>query len=585
MTNIEKLLEEILDIEYKLNSYIPSTLWISDLHGEGDKFTRIIKERFGMLYQTCKEVLPQSFSSQKISYIASTIRKTKFIYSSNLKMDCQDIIQCLVVILKYKIENLRVDPFKEKSVFIEAMQRLTSGHKIPNIWYEEWFSKKLIYHLSKTILEVFLNHLVVLGDVFDRGPCPDKIVRILQNKRVKNNMSLVLGNHDVLWLGACAGNLSLIAEALRITCRYDHLAFLNRMQINYEKLQAFAVQTYPNNKITGNYKAKNAETRSMEKALSIIQFKLEEQTIKKHPEYEMQSRLWLDKLAAKLKNQDTADLLDKHFPTLNLDNPQELSPEEKVIIEDLKEQFFNKPKLKNCISIFFEIGSTYHIYNNILSLHALLPTDKAGNFEKFLGYKGKELLDYYQKLIEQVGENYLNSIESSDSDLSLLFYLWCGPKSPLFGKDAMKTFERYFLKDKEQWKENTLFWEENLQKPEFQQKIKDTFLVSKIVYGHTPVDYNKGQKLTSSNNFAINIDGGFAKAYLNRGHALVQTPKMLYGIILHSDKEFQADKPPEKIDIIEEYTNPLKIKDTKMAVVLDRKKLQLKKQINKELNS
>ena len=179
---------------------------------------------------------------------------------------------------------------------------MVSSQKIPHIWYEEkWFSQKLVYHLSKIILEIFLDHLIVLGDVFDRGPQPDKIVRILQNKSVRNSMSLIFGNHDILWMGACAGNQSLIAESMRITFRYDHLAFLDRMGIDYSSLQKFAEKTYPAEMITGNYKAKNPSARSMEKALSIIQFKLEEETIKRHPEYKMESRLWLDKLAKSSK--------------------------------------------------------------------------------------------------------------------------------------------------------------------------------------------------------------------------------------------------------------------------------------------
>ena len=379
---IQNLSEEILEIEYKLNSYITSTLWVSDLHGEGKKFARILKERFGMLYQTCREALPHFFHHEKLLYITHTIQKRHYHYDASLGMDIQDVVQCLVDILKYKLENKRDNPFKEKSIFTEVIQRLVSAQKIPHIWYEEkWFSQKLVYHLSKIILEIFLDHLIVLGDVFDRGPQPDKIVRILQNKSVRNSMSLIFGNHDILWMGACAGNQSLIAEAMRITCRYDHLAFLDRMGIDYSRLQTFAEKTYPAENITGNYKAKNPSSKSMEKALSMIQFKLEEATIKKHPEYKMESRLWLDKLTKMLKNKDTQGLKDTHFPTLNLDKPQELSKQEKEIISDLKKQFLTTEKLKHCIQIFFEAGCVYHIYNNILSIHALVPSTEKGEFD------------------------------------------------------------------------------------------------------------------------------------------------------------------------------------------------------------
>ena len=411
-----------------------------------------------MLYQTCREALPHAFNHGKLLYITHTIQKRAFSYDAGVGMDTQDVVQCLVDILKYKLENKRNNPFTENNIFIEAIQRLVSSQKIPHIWYEEkWFSQKLVYHLSKIILEIFLDHLIVLGDVFDRGPQPDKIVRILQNKSVRNSMSLIFGNHDILWMGACAGNQSLIAESMRITFRYDHLAFLDRMGIDYSSLQKFAEKTYPAEMITGNYKAKNPSARSMEKALSIIQFKLEEETIKRHPEYKMESRLWLDKLAKKLKNKDTQDLNDTHFPTLNFNEPQELSKQEKEIISDLTKQFLTAKKLKQCIQIFFEKGCVYHIYNNILSIHALVPSTEKGEFDIFLKLKGKALLDYIQKIISVVGKNYLAGKTNKEADISLFFYLWCGSQSPFFGKDAMKTFERYFLKNKELHKEKKLF--------------------------------------------------------------------------------------------------------------------------------
>ncbi len=584
---IQNLSEEILKIEYKLNCYIPSTLWVSDLHGEGKKFARTIKGRFGMLYQTCREALPHFLPHKKLLYITHTIQKRVFSYDASIGMDTQDVVQCLVDILKYKLENKRINPFTEENIFTEAIQRLVANQKIPHIWYEEeWFNQKLVYHLSKTILEIFLDYLIVLGDVFDRGPQPDKIVRILQNNSVKNSMSLIFGNHDILWMGACAGNQSLIAEAMRITCRYDHLAFLDRMGIDYSLLQTFAQKTYPAETITGNFKAKDPSSRSMEKALSIIQFKLEEETINRHPEYKMESRLCLDGLSQMLQKKDIQNLRDTHFPTLNFDKPQELSKQEKEIVADLTKQFLSEEKLKHCIQIFFEKGRVYHIYNNILSIHALVPSNEKGEFESFLQFKGKALLDYIQKTISVVGENYLAGKSNKEADISLFFYLWCGPQSPFFGKDAMKTFERYFLKDKELHKEKKLFWEENVKQAHFQKRMKEEFLIDHVVYGHIPRDHKKGQSISSGDGFAINIDGGFAEAYLNRGHALVQTPKMLYGIILQTEGEPHKDNCVlEQIDIIKEYSHPLTASDTFLASILKEKKKILRQKLKQQEDS
>ncbi len=571
MKNKIQIAKKILAVEDKLNSAIATTLWVSDLHGEGDKFAKVLRESFGTLFQTCKEALPHYFSEEKILYIAKTIKKKEFIPQTKIRMDNQDVIHCLVDVLKYKIQSLNQNNGNKQNIAIDAINRLLVGNPISNLWYENnWFHKKLVYHLCEIILKNFLNRLIILGDIFDRGTDADKIIKIMNIPNIKNNMDLILGNHDILWMGACAGNLSLIMEAMRITCRYNHQNFLKRIGINYERLQKFALQTYPPTKITGNYKATEHSCRSMEKALSIIQFKLEEKTIEKYPQYEMQPRLWLNKLVQKLANKSN-NLLDTDFPTLDTQNPSKLSLEEHQITQDLLEQFQHSKKLKKLMRIFFEKGKVYHNYNSILSIHALIPSNKKGEFEEFLGYRGKELLDYIYKVIQRVGKNYLAGRVSKEADLALFFYLWCGPKSPFFGKNAMKTFERYFIKDQESHKETTLYWETNLNTQQFQKIIKNTFFVEHVVFGHTPINYQKVQKITSKDGFAINIDGGFAQAYLNRGHALVQTPKKIYGIILHQEAEKVDHTSPEKVEIIRKYSYPLKVKNTSTASILQKK--------------
>ena len=570
MKQQDKIARRILEIENKLNSFIATTLWVSDLHGEGDKFARVLRESFGTLFQTCKETLPHYFSEEKVLYIANSIKNKKFSSHPNIRMDNQDVIRCLVDVLKYKVPTTSTF-FSKNKITKHAIQKLITGKSISYLWYEHsWFHEKLTQDLCQLILEGFLNHFVILGDVFDRGPDADKIIKIMNIPKIKNNMDLILGNHDILWMGAVSGNLSLMMEAMRITCRYNHQNFLTKIGINYDQLKEFALRVYPPESIKGNYKAIDKACRSMEKALSIIQFKLEEKTILNHPEYQMQSRLWLAKLVQKINSQDQY-LLDSCFPTLNPDNPQELSVEENEVLENLKEQFFFGKKLKNLMQIFFEKGRVYQTYNNILSVHALIPSNQNGKFEEFLGYSGRELLDYLQKVIERVGKNYLSSKISSEKDLALFFYLWCGPKSPFFGKDAMKTFERYFFSDKTTHKEKTLYWEKNLTKQHFQKIMKDTFFVDHVVFGHTPRNYKKGQKIASEDGFAINIDGGFAQAYLNRGHALVQTPNKIYGIVLQEEGENSSHTNPEKVDIIRSYDYPLRVRNTITASILQQK--------------
>ncbi len=569
VSEIDRLSCKLLELDHELNSNIPTTLWISDLHGEGDRFKSILRGRFGMLYQTCKEALPNTFSSEKIQYLTKIIRKQSYFQDNVIRMDMQDVILCLVGVLKYKLTN-RGSQDNEifRPEFRDTISRLLAGQPVPDpIFEEKIISDRLISHLSHTIRQVLLDRIQVLGDVFDRGPQPDKILRILSSSFYRNMVDYVYGNHDILWMGAAAGNQSLVAEALRITCRYDHFEFLDRLRFNTSKLAEFAESTYPVELATGNFKAKTDKGRSMEKALAIIQFKLEEKTIADFPHYEMESRLWLDRLAQMLQSGDTQGLNDTHFPTVDHNNPGRLTPEEKSIIDDLTQQFTTNSHLQRLLHFLFTKGKSYHIQNNFLNIHALVPSTAEGEFEEFLGRKGKNLLAFIQETITRVGENYLAGRAQQKEDQALFFYLWCGPKSPFFGKHAMKTFERYFLIDKKTHAERSLFWKDNMETDSFKKKMQLEFGVQRVIFGHTPVDYKKGVQMASKDGVAINVDGGFAAAYYNRGHSLVHTPHQLYGIILPTPDEIKEaerklESAPLDIELIDEFRHPMKIKDT-----------------------
>lgn len=429
---IDKLANELLQLESALGANIPTTLWISDLHGEGDRFKSILRGRFGMLYQTCREALPNTFSSEKIQYLVRIIRRTEYFQDADISMDIQDVIFCLTEVLKYKISNRMYEVHEIlKPEFRDTISRLLAGLPVPDpIFEEEIISRRLIAHLSLAIRSVLLDRIQVVGDIFDRGPQPDKIIRILSSPAYSQIIDYVYGNHDILWMGAASGNLSLIAEALRITCRYDHFELMDRLQFDTSKLAEFASRTYPADKVKGKFKAKTARGLSMEKALAIIQFKLEERTIEDNPEYEMQPRLWLEKLAKMLQAGETDGLNDSHFPTLNLENPLALSPEEQEIIDDLANQFATNRKLKRLLAYFFTRGKTYHIHSNTLNIHALVPSTADGQFDEFMNRRGKNLLDYMQKMIRRVGVNYIEGHPQKKHDQDLFFYLWCGPKSP-----------------------------------------------------------------------------------------------------------------------------------------------------------
>ncbi|MCG6929313.1 MAG: fructose-1,6-bisphosphatase [Desulfofustis sp.] len=566
---IDELAQKLLQVETELNSNIPTTLWISDLHGEGDRFKSILRGRFGVLYQTCREALPNTFTPDKVQHLVRIIRQHQYLQDDTIKMDMQDVILCLVQVLRYKLNNAR---YRAEDVllpeFQDSISRLLSGLPVPDpIFEEEIISARLITHLCHAIRNVLLDRIQVLGDIFDRGPQPDKIIRILSSRPYRRIVDYVFGNHDILWMGAVSGNRSLVAEAMRITFRYDHFDFMARLDFDISKLESFAASTYPPDTVTGNFKAKTDMGRSMEKALAIIQFKLEEQTILDFPDYDMQSRMWLDKLSRMLQNDDVDGLNDTSFPTLDHSNPRSLSADEALVIEDLTHQFITNRKLKRLLFYMFGVGNTYSIYNDILNIHALVPSTSDGEFDEFLGLSGKNLLDYIQNTIERVGQHYIEGKPQTAKDQALFFYLWCGPKSPFFGKHAMKTFERYFLIDKQTHVERTLYWQQNLETPEFKEKLLKEFGVKRVVYGHTPINYLKGKHMASDDGVAINVDGGFAAAYYNRGHSLVQTPHQLYGIILPTPDEIKEaerrfDSAPLDIELIDEFLHPKKVRDS-----------------------
>ncbi|MCL2025642.1 MAG: fructose-1,6-bisphosphatase [Leptospirales bacterium] len=586
---LRKMLYELSDIERQLDEYIDTTLWISDPHGEGNRFVSILKGRFGLVWQTLREALPKTIEHRKLDYIDRIIRREQYFRSEEYKMERQDIISALASVIRYKVQNIHA--FERAAITIapelkQLINNLLLNFKVPAIVYEnDLVSDQVITALTKMTKQVLIGHLIVLGDVFDRGDEPDKILRILSSKAIRPYVKFVWGNHDLLWMGAALGNKSLIAEALRITFRYDNFAFVKRLGIDSSKLQAFAEKTYPG-EITGYFKAKTKSSKQIEKALAVIQFKLEEQTIKQYPQLEMESRLNLDNLAKMLKEGDTSGLSDTDFPTLDFDAPDRLTDEELLIINDLSEQFVSSKQIYKLMEYLFREGRLYHVHNYIFNIHALIPSTANGEFDELYGKKGKELLDHLEDSIKEAGEQYLRGETVAAFQQAIMFYLWCGPLSPFFGKHAMKTFERYFMKDKKTHEEKTLHWGKNLLKKEFLDLIEEEFGAKIVVYGHTPVDVAAGQQIASPDGRAINIDGGFSEAYLGRGHALIQTPYSIYAIILPTEQEMaeaslKKEPAPLMVKEIAYYEKPVKIKDTFTGKELLKRRDQLLEEIEK----
>ncbi len=588
-STLHNLIKELLDIETRLIRKIDTTLWISDPHGAGRRFISILKGRFGLVWRTAYEALPKTFSVDKLEYLDRIIRREEYFENEAFPTARQDVISSLVEIIRYKVQDISDFDNLRDSIprdLKPVVENLILNFPVPNIVYEnEIISDSIISSLCGLVKQVVLRHLIILGDVFDRGDEPDKIIRIISQKRYRPYVKFVWGNHDILWMGAAAGNRSLIAEALRISVRYDNMEFLGRLNIDISNLEKLAEKLYPED-VTGKFKAKIPIARKMEKTLAIIQFKLEEKTIMQYPQLEMESRLNLEDLARMLKEDNTEGLTDTFFPTLDLNDPWKLTQEEQEVIEDLVQQFTSSSKVKRLMQYLFEEGKLYHINNYILNIHALIPSSEEGQFQELYGKKGKELLDHIELTIKHIGTLYLEGKKVEPFQLAVMFYLWCGPRSPFFGKHAMKTFERYFFKDKETHRERLLHWSENLRKPEFLDRIMEEFGARRIVFGHTPVNVMKGERISTPDGRAINIDGGFSEAYLSRGHSLIHTPYQLYAIILPTQEEMDEAKMtgnPAKLQFedIDSFERPLRMRDTYKGQQLLKRRQELREKLIK----
>ena len=446
-----------------------------------------------------------------------------------------------------------------------------------------------------------IDHLHVLGDIFDRGPDAKLVMDTLMNF---HSLDIQFGNHDALWMGASCGNKACIANVIRICSRYDNISTLeDGYGINIRPLATFALKTYTHDgckrfmpKIFDYNKYIRSDEISiakLHKAIAVIQFKLEGQIIKDHPEYEMDSRLLLDKIDYKNKTVKIGDesypLNDINFPTINPNRPYELTKEETEIINRLEESFKNSETLSRHMAFLYSKASIYKCFNSNLLFHGCIPMDEDGEFSKvdILGrtLSGKEYLDFIDKTIRKA---YLekNNPDKDKSANDLMWYLWCGPKSPLFGKEKAATFERYFLEDKEVKKERKNPYYTLIENEEVCDKILKEFGIeeknSHIINGHIPVKEKDGESPIKANGRLLVIDGGFAKSYRGEtGRAGYTLTYNSYGLILAANEPFdsKADAIREEIDI--KYDIMVNKKEIERKSVAD---TDIGKEIQDEIN-
>ena len=553
--NVATASTEIINLEAILNLPKGTEHFLADLHGEFLAFQHVLRNASGTIKRTVGEIFNDSLGSKEqkdlctlIYYPAEKLELVKdaitdqdelndwyFITINRLvkvgrnvssKYSRSKVQKALPEDFSYIIQELLHERSSDqnKQAYVDVIiKTIISTHR----------ADEFIIAMCNLIQQLTIDMLHLLGDVYDRGPSPDKIMDILCGF---HNFDIQWGNHDILWMGAAAGNDCSIANVLRIALRYgNHGVLEDGYGINLLPLATFAMDTYADDPcerfLPKDGSAKDPErartaqlVAQMHKAISIIQFKLEAAAIKRRPEFEMKDRLLMDKMdlkkgIIKIKGKEY-ELLDTNFPTVDPKHPYKLAPEEESIVKKLHQSFTESEKLRKHMKCLFRNGCLYTIANGNLLYHASIPLNEDGSLKDVVirgeKFHGKALLKRAGNLIRSA---YFGCDDPEEQAFALdyLWYLWCGKDSPAFDKSKMATFERYFIADKETHKEVKGAYYTMRDNPEVVAMILDEFGVEgehrHIINGHVPVKTIKGENPIKAGGKLMVIDGGFSKAY------------------------------------------------------------------------
>ncbi len=569
---------EIVNLQGILNLPKSTEHFISDVHGEYESFTHVLKNASGVIKRKINDIFGNSLREEEKKKLATLIyypeQKLDLIKQSETNLDdwykitlYKLIKLCQIVSSKYTRSKVRKALPNDFSYIIEELLNEQADRVDKQEYYNSIIqtiididrASEFIISISKVIQRLVVDRLHIVGDIYDRGPGADIIIDALSKH---HSIDIQWGNHDIVWMGAAAGSEACIANVIRISLRYANLATLeDGYGINLLPLATFAMDFYGDDPCT-NFAPRTIEKTlsttdfnllsKMHKAISVIQFKLEGQLIKRRSEFEMDNRLLLDKMNLEDKtiklDGKSYKLRDTNFPTLSKENPYKLTEREECLIKKLRNSFLNSEKLQRHVRFLYNKGNMYLLYNSNLLFHGCIPLNKDGSFKEVLicneKLKGKALLD---KLTECAREAYFfkKDAKSKLYGMDMLWYLWCGPNSPVFGKAKMATFERYFINDKSTHKEIKDNYynfrdDENMCIRIFKEFNLDPE-TSHIINGHIPVKTKNGESPIKANGKLLVIDGGFCKAYQPQtgiaGYTLIYNS---YGLLLTSHGPFES---------------------------------------------
>lgn len=521
---------------------------MSDLHGEYDAFQHLIRTGAGNLRQKINELFSGEMTPETMQAFAFLVYypterlalKHKALSENELNQWYLTTFKRMIDLLKFVSTKYTRSKVRKAMApdFVYITEELMYGD-VANVDKKRYFQEitatiielgqadALIIATSHTIQRLVVDQWHIIGDIYDRGPHPDLIVDQLTQLPA---VDVQWGNHDILWFGAASGSELCLLNLLRICARYNNLAIIEETYgIDLTDLVRFAAQHYQANSAFMPVedpnqgpltRAEKLKISQVQQALAIMQFKLELTVIKRHPEFNMDHRLLLSQVDFKRRilhlNGQEYPLENTCFQLVNPENPEALTAEESQIIADLLAAFTRCQKLRKHLTFLIDHGSMYRIYNQNLLFHGCLPVDAEGHFLTLTlanqNYVGKQLLDFFD---QQIRSSFNHPLHQANLSTDLLWYLWTGPLSPLFGKNAMTTFERYFCPDPETHVETKNAYYSLRHDADFIQQLLSEFNLSPetghILNGHTPV--KKGHDPIMANRQMIVIDGGFSKAY------------------------------------------------------------------------
>lgn len=544
---------EIVNLQAILNLPKGTEHFISDIHGEYEAFQHILNSCSGVIKEKLDEIYGNSLSRRDRDELATLIYYPEEKLALIAK-DTEDMEEwyritihrliglCRWVAAKYTRSKVRKALPKGYDYIINELMNINQDEQEKKDYYENIITsiistgqaEDVIEAIAKAIKRLAVDHLHIVGDIFDRGPRADIVMDELLSY---HSVDIQWGNHDILWMGAASGSRTLVATVLSNSIHYNNLDVIETgYGISLRPLSIFANEVYRdcdthcfNVKLTGSDAEEYTEkdkllSARMYKAITIILFKLEGQKILRRPEFNMKDRLLLNKIDYEIGTVTIEDkvyqLSDCDFPTINPENPYELTEEESHVIDQLTLSFKQSEKLQRHVRFLYSKGGLYKIQNGNLLFHGCIPMTEEGKLISFtIGGKersGKEFLDYAEQLCRKASYDKIGTPELQYG-LDFMWWLWAGRNSPIFGRDRMTTFERRFLREEETWAEPKNAYYTLYQDPEIcDMLLKEFGLIGPhchIINGHVPVKAKKGESPVKGGGKLIVIDGGFCKAY------------------------------------------------------------------------